>query len=160
MTPARPKSRRRAARRRRRGFSLVEVLATLLLVGVVLPAIMQGLTLATRVATTAKRRSEAAALAERQLSEIIALGQWQQSHQAGDFGPDWADYRWDATAQDWAEGAGGAGAAGVREVEVRVTWMQSGREDFVSVSTLAYEQQESSDTGASSSGSSSGSTTP
>ena len=76
---------RRAARRparsirsgRRRGFTLIEVLAALLLIGIVLPVIMQGFSIATRVGSTAKRRTEAGALADAKLTELVATAQWQ-----------------------------------------------------------------------------------
>ena len=63
-----------ADKRRRgpRGFSLIEVLAALMLVAIVLPVAMRGLSMASRQASVAARRSQATMLAERQLNEILA----------------------------------------------------------------------------------------
>src|ERR1700733_2966996 len=88
---------RRVRARCHSGFTLIEVLATLLLMAIVLPAIMHGFTLSTSAATTARHRTEAAALAESKLNELVGTNQWQNASQQGDFQPDWPDYTWSAT---------------------------------------------------------------
>jgi len=45
---------------RRAGFTLVEVLATIMLLAIVLPVAMRGVTISTQTASTARRRTEAA----------------------------------------------------------------------------------------------------
>ena len=56
----------------RRGFTLLEVLATLVLVGIILPAVMHGISLATIAAGEAKHKVEAVSLAQTKLAELTA----------------------------------------------------------------------------------------
>ena len=86
----------------RRGFTLVEVLVTLLLLGIVLPTIMRGVALASTVASDAHRRTEAAGLAQAKLAEIVADDLWESGNLSGDFSPDFPQYRWQASVQAWA----------------------------------------------------------
>jgi prepilin-type N-terminal cleavage/methylation domain-containing protein len=123
--------------RQRGGFTLIEVMATLMLVAIVLPAVMKGASLATSAASTAKRRNEASGLAEEKLAEIIATNQWQGSSLSGDFGSDWPGYRWQATVQSWPQDTSGAG---LQQVDLRVSWMARGRPDSLTLSTLTYAQ--------------------
>lgn len=84
------------------GFTLIEVLAALLLVSIVLPVAMKGVAAATATATTAKRRNEAAPLAQSKLDEILATQAWSTGGMSGDFGPDWSDYTWSAELVQWS----------------------------------------------------------
>src|SRR5262245_59015289 len=80
--------------RRQHGFTLPEVLATLVLLGIVVPVAMRGVSVALASAQTAKRQAEAASLAQSKLNQLIADGSWQTSGSSGDFAPDHPDYRW------------------------------------------------------------------
>jgi general secretion pathway protein I len=136
---------RAGGHRGRRGFTLIEVLAALLLVGIALPVIMQGFSIATRVGSTAKRRTEASALADAKLTELVATAQWQTGIQSGDFSPDWPDYAWTVQIQPWSD-------SGVDELDLTITWTgRNGQPDSLTVSTLVYEGT-SSDTTASGTG--------
>ena len=119
------------ARATRRAFTLPEVLATLLLVAIVLPSVMQGISLATAAAGTARQRSEATALAESKLNELTATSQWQSGGLSGDFGPQWPGYAWQAEVQSWVEPS-------ARQLQVHVTWFARGRNQDVTLSTLVY----------------------
>jgi prepilin-type N-terminal cleavage/methylation domain-containing protein len=121
--------------RGRSGFTLVEVLATMMLIAIVLPAVMQGVSVATKAGADARRRTEAAGLASSKLAEIIATGQWQGGVMAGDFSPDWPDYRWQASVGNWP---GDTSNVSLQEVDLSVFWTERGREDSVRVSTLTY----------------------
>jgi general secretion pathway protein I len=128
---------RRTGRARRAGehggFTLIEVLAALLLVGIALPVIMQGFSVVTRVGSAAKRRTEAAALADAKLTELVATSQWQTGVQSGDFSPDWPAYQWSAQIQPWSD-------SGVDELDLTVTWTgRNGQPDSLTLSTLVYE---------------------
>ena len=70
----------RMRRSGRAGFTLVEVLATLVLLGIVVPVAMRGVSVALAAAQTAKRTAEATSLAQSKLNEMIADGSWQTSH--------------------------------------------------------------------------------
>ncbi len=148
------RGRRREPLRARRGFTLIEVLATVALIAIVLPVVMRGVTIAMTSADAAKQRSEAVALAEAKLNELVSTQQWQTGNLSGDFGEDWSKYRWTADVQEWDQSTGADN--GVEQFNVHVTWTSRNTQREVVLSTLVYIST------ASSSGSSgtSGSTTP
>ena len=129
----RPISRSRgAARGVRAGFTLVEVLATLVLIGIIIPVAMRATTLALNTASHARRQAEAAVLGDTKLVEIISQGDWQTGTSSGDFGLDWPDYTW--KVQTYTTDS----AANVTEVTLSVLWVERGQERTLNVSTLAY----------------------
>jgi len=65
------------------GFTLVEVLAALLFMGIVIPVAVEGLQLASRAGEVARRKSEASRVAERVLNESLVTTNWSQSSQSG-----------------------------------------------------------------------------
>ena len=118
---------------RRRGLTLVEVLATIVLVAIVLPASMQGISMCLSASRDARQRSEASALAEAKLNEILATGDWQFGALSGDFGEAWPEYHWGGGAASWSSDSTMA------EVYVRVTWTARQQEREVVLSTLVYQ---------------------
>jgi prepilin-type N-terminal cleavage/methylation domain-containing protein len=112
---------------RQRGFTLIEVLLTMLLLSILLPVIMQALSVSVSAATSARRRTEAASLAQDQLNILISTGNWQ-SGGSGDFGTDHPGYRWtcQTAARDY----------GVQEVQLTVAWQEQSKVREFSVSTM------------------------
>lgn len=117
--------------RRRRGVSLIEVLATVTIVGIVLPVAMRGISLATTLASVTRGRAEATALAQAKLNEIALEGTTSLLQLEGDFDDPWQAYRWSAAVDEWEE-------ADLSEVHVSVKWNTRGHEYEVLVSTLLY----------------------
>jgi general secretion pathway protein I len=114
-----------------RGFTLIEVLATLLLMTIALPVIMHGISLATSAGSLAKRRTEAASLTNSKLNELVATGQWQSGQLSGDFGTDWPDYTWSAQLNDY-DGTN-------KQLDVTVNWIgRGGEQEAMTLSTLVY----------------------
>ena len=68
------------------GFTVVEVLAALVLVAIVLPAAVHGTMLCLDTAAHASMQAQAASLAQAKLSELAAAGQFDEAMQEGDFG--------------------------------------------------------------------------
>ena len=130
MRPA-PAQPRQATAIRPEGFTLVEILATLTFAAILLPVVMQGISLCLGTAGQAKHEAEAAALAHGKLSEIVATGQYQQAVSSGDFGTDWPEYRWEARVGDWD-------GATVRQLDVTVSWRHLGKQRSVTMTTLVY----------------------
>jgi prepilin-type N-terminal cleavage/methylation domain-containing protein len=128
-------------RGRRHGFTLIEVLATIMLLAIVIPAITEGLHVATGMASSAKHRTEAAALAESKLNELVATGEWQSGQTAGDFTPDWPDYKWQATLSNWQYDNT---TVGLQQLDVQVSWLYRNRQDSITVSTLVYVRADTS----------------
>lgn len=120
----------------RRGFTLVEVLAAMLLIAIVLPIAMKGITLAASAGTESRRRSEAAGLAQSKLGELIATGDWETGNQSGTFAPNWPDYRWEAGVVAWSTSSSGQSSTSLQQVDVRVLWTARTREDSITLSTL------------------------
>jgi prepilin-type N-terminal cleavage/methylation domain-containing protein len=126
---------------RRSGFTLIEVLVTLLLIGIVIPALMHVMTVAGTAGRDAADRNQAIELARSELAVIVAGTQWQNSNNlSGDFAPDWPNYSWKATVQPWNLDTSGMG---INEIDLTVSWMQRGRETELTLSTLAYPRTSS-----------------
>jgi general secretion pathway protein I len=117
--------------RRAGGFTLVEVLVSLVLVGLIMPAAMEGISVAVGVASLAKHRTEAVGLADGLLAEMLATGEWQTGDLSGDFSPDKPQYRWKLEVLDWEETT-------LRQLDLTVSWDARGQERYVILSTLAY----------------------
>jgi prepilin-type N-terminal cleavage/methylation domain-containing protein len=119
-----------ARRTRRGGFTLIEVLVALVLMGIVLPITMRGATVAMRAASTARHQAEAATLGDAKLTEMVAQGDWQSGNTQGDFSPDYPDYRWQLLSQQRD--------LDVTELMMTVTWKDRGQDRSINVSTLVY----------------------
>jgi len=126
-------------RARRGGLTLIEVLATIVMMGIVLPAAMQGISMCLSASLDARQRSEAAALAEAKLTELIATGDWQYGGTSGDFGEAWPDYHWATDSTTWNQDTSLTGT--MTEVSVVVTWTRRREERQVVLTTLMYEAQ-------------------
>ena len=114
---------------RARGLTLVEVLAAMVLLGIVLPVAMHGISLATSVSDAARHKAEAAVLAQSKLSELVATRSWQTSERHGDFGEDHPDYEWSVELSNWDRST-------LQQLDVHVLWTSRGQEQAVTVSTL------------------------
>ena len=115
-------------RHARRAFTLVEVLAAMMLMAIVLPVALRGVSLALSAGSHARYLSEAAALAEAKLNELVTAEPLGVTQTSGDFGTDWPNYRWEAAtlARDFS----------MTEVQVSVFWIERGEERSISVATL------------------------
>ena len=117
---------------KRKAFTLVEVLVTLVFMGIVLPVAMRGLSLSLAAASHARHMNEAASLAESKLNEIAIEGTLASPETSGDFGPDHPEYRFavESNARDF----------GMTEMIVHVMWNEGAAEKSTSVATLIYQQ--------------------
>ncbi len=113
----------------RNAFTLPEVLATLVLLGILLPVTMRGASLALASAATARHTAEATSLAQTKLQELILTQTYSTSDTSGDFGTDSPRFRWtcQGIARDY----------GTTELTLSVFWTDRGQERSVSLSTLA-----------------------
>jgi len=106
-----------AIRRRRRsgrGFTLVEVLATLALAAIVLPPVVHGILLCLSMAGHARDQARAASLAQSKLDELVVSREVYESEMEGDFGEDLPGFTWTAQVNDWDD-SGLVEERGVRE---------------------------------------------
>ena len=119
----------RAARRRRGGFTLAEVLAALLLMAIVIPVAVQALQVASRAGEVGQRKAAAARIAERVLEELVVERRWQQASQNGTIQEGSQEYRWLMRLEPWSEGD-------LSVLTVQVTYPVQGQEYDVRLSTL------------------------
>ena len=129
MTPS-PTS--RPAGRRGRGFTIVEVLATLVLAAIILPVAARGVLLCLATSSHARKQAQAASLAQSKLADLVASGDLYDSEMKGDFGEDLPGYTWIACVGDWQEDPR------LLQVDVSVCWTSRGRDRDATVSTLVY----------------------
>ena len=107
----------------------MEVLAAIVLIAIVLPVAMQGISLAVSLAETARHKAEAAVLVRSKLNELLATSGWQSGNLSGDFGEDHPEYRWSAELAAWQ-------TTTLQQLDIRVFWSSCGQERSVTVSTL------------------------
>ena len=112
--------------RKEGGFTLAEVLVTLLFLAIVLPVAMRGVSLSMAAASNARHTRQATSLAQMKLHELTTLTS-PSGPQSGDF-PDYPDYRWTCQVSSTNYG--------VNQVDLRVSWQDRGLERGVTVSTL------------------------
>ncbi len=122
---------------RARAFTLVEVLATVLLISIVIPVAMKGITLSTRMAGHAKRQIQAVYLAKSKMAELVASQDWKNSSKSGNFDSEWLDYEWQLETKNWQVDS-------VYQLDLRVSWDKVTKLEKRSVvlSTLVYDSGE------------------
>lgn len=113
-------------------FTLVEILVTLVFMGVVLPAVVSALLIANRASVSADRSAVASQLAQNEMSELLVDNAWASSASSGDFGSDYPGYTWTFSQRDWPEGA-------MTELTVAVKFQVQGRDQSVKLVTLATQ---------------------
>jgi prepilin-type N-terminal cleavage/methylation domain-containing protein len=114
----------------RRAFTLPEVLATLVLVGVILPVAMRGITVAMQSSGNARRIAEASELASMKLTDLALTADPSRFTASGAFDAEWSDYRFDSSYT--------AGQFGEYVLTVNVYWAEQSVERSVSISTIVF----------------------
>jgi Tfp pilus assembly protein PilV len=118
------------------GFTFVELLATMVLISITMPVLMQTIGLCTQLAGQSRRQVEAVCLAKTKLTELTAAQDWQNGGNRGDFGSDWPGYEWTMTVANWADDSS------VRQLDLTVSWRSVGRQRKTTLSTLVYAQEQ------------------
>ena len=113
----------------RRGFTLAEVLAALLLMAIVVPVALQGVQIASRAGTLGQRKAAAMRVAERVLNELIATDGLTQSTGSGTAAEGDQSYAWTMQTESWPEDA-------MSVVTVRVVFNVQGNDYNVSLSSI------------------------
>jgi Tfp pilus assembly protein PilV len=127
----RPKAWRQAG-----GFTFVEVLAALLFLAIVVPAIVQALTLANRASVMAERHAIAGELAENELNQMVIDNAWSNAPAtSGDFGTIAPGYHWTMTTNNWAADT----VNQMTELAIDVFYTVQGHEYSVHLSTLVSQ---------------------
>lgn len=116
------------------GFTLVEVLASLMLISIVLPVALRAISVAAANASLAAQRTEAAALAQMKLNEVIIARDYDVREQEGDFGDEWPSYQWRAATSKWS-------GPSLLQVDTTVSWVHGGMERSLTLSSLVFDDQ-------------------
>jgi prepilin-type N-terminal cleavage/methylation domain-containing protein len=101
------------------GFSLIEVVVAILILGVALVGLTEGVTAALGSSKTSERQTTAALLAAGQIENTRAEGTYEDGQTDGDFGDEFSQYRWTQTISS-------ADLPGLHDVEVVVEDSQTG----------------------------------
>lgn len=120
--------------RRCGGFTFIELLATVVLIGIIMPVAMHSIALCTSLGGQARRQIEAASLARTKLTELTVSQDWRTSEKAGNFGDDWPGYRWTAEVTGWTDST-------LSQLDLTVFWQSHGRERSVTLSTLVNPEE-------------------
>jgi type II secretion system protein I len=117
------------------GFTMIEVLAALLLIGLVLPAVMKGISMVSILASDSDHRYEALDLAETKLAEVLLEKTWQtSSSMSGRFDDEYEEYEWVLDVSNWTQ-------ADIKQVDIFVYWQQRNRQREIQLSTLVYDAE-------------------
>ena len=121
------------------GFTLIEVLVTLLLIGLVIPAIMRAIITAALAGGTALHRNDAAALANSQLASLIlAVSQGQTPPTSGEIDQGSIQYYWQATVAPWNQDTT---SMGIQDIDLTMKWSAGGHAESMTLSSLAYNRE-------------------
>jgi type II secretory pathway pseudopilin PulG len=113
----------------RSAFTLAEVLAALAFLAILIPVIVQCMSIASRANEVALRKSHAARVAENVLNESIVTTNWVQSSQSGTVEDGREQYNWTMANNPWTQDP-------IRQLTVDVKYSVQGKEYSVQLSTL------------------------
>ena len=112
-----------------RAFTLVEVLAALLLMAIIIPVTMEGMSVASRIGVLGQRKAAAMRVAERVLNELIVEGQTQHASASGTAVDGDTSYPWAVRVESWTEDA-------MQQMTVTVQFTVQGSVYDISTTTL------------------------
>ena len=110
-------------------FTLAEVLAAMLFLAIVIPTAVEALHVASLAGEVAARKSEAARVADRILSESLVTTNWGGA-QSGTVSEGILDFRWKLTTESWPQDS-------MELLTAEVVYSAQGRDFSVRLSTLA-----------------------
>ena len=111
-------------------FTLAEVLAALLFLAIVIPAVVETLHVASLAGEVAARKGAAARVADRVLNEGLVLTNWSNGSQNGTVTEGAQEFRWNLSSQNWPQDA-------MQLITAEVKYTAQGRDYSVKLSTLA-----------------------
>ena len=118
------------------GFTLVEILVTLTILGAVLPALLHAFATAARNQGLSDNTTTALYLLKFRMAEIEMSGYPDVGDESGEFGEN-TRYRWNSVVQDIESEE----VENIRQVQVTVTWQHKNRERSMSMNTFIADRQ-------------------
>ncbi|HEX3800344.1 MAG TPA: prepilin-type N-terminal cleavage/methylation domain-containing protein [Verrucomicrobiae bacterium] len=113
------------------GFSLIEVMVAILILGIALTGLVHGITTALASSKESELQTVAALFAQGKIEELRATHELDNGDENGDCGTALPLYR-------WTETIAGTDIAGLHEVSVMVMQAQTGREIY-ELKTMLFE---------------------
>ena len=110
-------------------FTLAEVLAALAFLAILIPVVVECLTIASRAGEVAERKAQAARVAANVLNESIVTTNWAQSSQSGTEEDGTQQYKWTLESNPWNQDP-------MRVLTVDVKYTVQGKDYSVQLSTL------------------------
>ena len=110
-------------------FTLVEVLAAMMLMAIVIPVAIEALHVASNAGAVAARKAEAARVAEQVLNESIVTANWSQSNQSGTVLANGQQFTWTLRNERWPTDV-------MQLLTAEVTFVAQDRSCLVRLSTL------------------------
>ena len=118
------------------GFTLVEILVTLTVLSLALPALMYSFRNAAHGQASSENRTTAVYLLKFRMAEIELSGYPDIGDEEGEFGEN-SRFRWHSEVQDVVSDE----IEKLRRVTVTVTWQEQGKERSISMSTYVADRQ-------------------
>jgi type II secretory pathway pseudopilin PulG len=123
---------KRRAGQRAGGFTLIEALATIAVMMIVIPVLLQGFALADGIALATQQTADATALAQSTMEELIATQNWQLGSTAGEETINATKYQWDAMLSAYETDQN------VQTLTLTVYWERRGVPRSVALTTIVY----------------------
>src|SRR5437867_5810141 len=114
-------------------FTLAEVMAALVLMAILIPVALEGLSIASRAGEVATRKDQAALVAERILNEQIVTTNWNTAVQNGTVRQGILDFRWTLRNDPWTVDLT---QNSMRPLSVEVVFAARGQDYSVKMATL------------------------
>ena len=118
------------------GFTLIEILVTLLILSITLPTLLHSFREASRGQAISEFKTTALYLLKYRMAEIEILGYPDIGEEDGEFGEN-SRYRWHSDVQDVESEE----TEGLRHVTVTVTWQEQGKEKWIAMNTYIADRQ-------------------
>jgi prepilin-type N-terminal cleavage/methylation domain-containing protein len=112
-----------------RAFTLVEILAALLMMGIIIPVAMEGMSVASRVGVLGQRKAAAMRIAEQVLNTVIIEGNTTRASDSGTIDEGVFSYPWTLRSEPWTSEA-------MSQLTVTVSFTVQGNVYDVSATTL------------------------
>jgi type II secretory pathway pseudopilin PulG len=119
------------------GFTLAEVLAALLFLAIVIPTAVEVLSIGSLSAEVAARKSQAARIADRVLSESVVTTNWSSGILSGTVAENALNFRWTLKSQNWTQNPVIQSQVKMELLTAEVTFSAQGKDYSVQSSTLA-----------------------
>ncbi len=119
-----------------RGFTLIEIVVTLAILGLAMPALLRSFTQAAKGQALSENMTTALYLLKFRMAEIEVQGYPDIGEEDGEFGEN-SRYRWHSRVQDVDSDE----IEGLRLVTATVTWQEQGKEKTISMNTYIADHQ-------------------